>query len=228
MKSYILVILTAILCVNCLRSTNQNTSSNKLDVKNNFVITDTNYVPRDINDCHQVLNNLLTNRLLEEIKQVPLEKNMVIYHESLGRTLRNSWGLWNNSRLAIYFQKLGVNHPDHMSSIILQTFWCHLNNKPFNLENKIKRYHEYEVSTLRPQLNNCSLCPEGIDYKGYLINELSDTIQIVHFGNCKKDSHLWVYTRENGWYKPDIEIKRKITLQQGVVLFDDSQVDERK
>lgn len=44
-------------------------------------------------------------------------------HHSLGRELRNRWGLWRKSPLALYFEKtLAITHPDDMSGKILRNY----------------------------------------------------------------------------------------------------------
>jgi hypothetical protein len=57
--------------------------------------------------------------------------------------MRNSWGLWGQSRLATWFQVLGIDHADDMSSIILTSFWRHLNAKPIQLNEQVSYYLEY-------------------------------------------------------------------------------------
>jgi hypothetical protein len=57
--------------------------------------------------------------------------------------IRNNWGLWKGSRLSEYFNNIGIYHPDDMSGIILDTFWCHLNGKRQRLKERIYYYQEY-------------------------------------------------------------------------------------
>lgn len=57
--------------------------------------------------------------------------------------MRNNWGLWSGSRLAKYFNEMGIFHPDDMSGIILTSFHRHLNGKDLQLDQQIKYYQEY-------------------------------------------------------------------------------------
>jgi len=44
-------------------------------------------------------------------------------HHSLGRYLRNTWGLWKNSTLAKHMQEVhGIAHPDDMSHEIIVAY----------------------------------------------------------------------------------------------------------
>ena len=92
------------------------------------------YIPNDLDDAHAQLLKLLPSDEISRIKSMKSEDEMMDYHFGLGAGLRNSWGLWGNSRLAQYFQDMGIHHADDMSGIILDTFWCKLHGQSFNLD----------------------------------------------------------------------------------------------
>lgn len=100
------------------------------------------YIPTDLEDCFKELKKMLPADLVEKMKSAP-EKDMIKYHFGLGRWMRNNWGLWSQSRLREYFKKLGLAHPDDMSSVVLKCFWRHLNNKPLKVDEQVKYYQEY-------------------------------------------------------------------------------------
>ncbi len=100
------------------------------------------YVPKNLDECFSELKKMLNRELIEEMR-TGNEADMTQYHHGLGMWLRNNWGLWGGSRLKQYFNNLGVNHPDDMSGIILDSFWRNLNHKPVELESQIKYYQEY-------------------------------------------------------------------------------------
>lgn len=68
------------------------------------------------------------------------EKDLWEYHLGLGTGLRNEWGLWAHSRLAQYFEALGVDHPEEMSSIIIKSYWRRLNHQDIKLEEQLAEY----------------------------------------------------------------------------------------
>jgi hypothetical protein len=100
------------------------------------------YIPENLEDCFGELGKMLQPELIEEMKS-GTEDDMITYHHGLGTWLRNNWGLWSGSRLAKYFNGLGIKHPDDMSGVILDSFWRHLNNKPIELEGQVKYYKDY-------------------------------------------------------------------------------------
>ncbi|MBN2363861.1 hypothetical protein JXL83_06995 [candidate division WOR-3 bacterium] len=100
------------------------------------------YIPVDIEDCFMELNKMLPEETIDKMSEGK-ESEMINYHHGLGTWIRNNWGLWSDSRLADYFNSLGILHPDDMSSIILDSFWKRLNGKPLELEKQVQFYIDY-------------------------------------------------------------------------------------
>lgn len=71
------------------------------------------------------------------------EDHLALYHFGLGMWLRNNWGLWTSSPLAVWFNERGIHHPDDMSGIILTSYWRHLNGKSIELNQQIEHYRAY-------------------------------------------------------------------------------------
>jgi hypothetical protein len=57
--------------------------------------------------------------------------------------LRNGWWLWHGSRLSQYFNKLGIQHPDDMSGIILASYYRRLRQQPLRVTDQIELYQTY-------------------------------------------------------------------------------------
>jgi len=102
------------------------------------------YIPNNLENCFRELDKNLSEKNKEEFKK----SSPMLYHMSIGRHLRNSWGLWSNSRLKEYFLDIGVTHPDDMSTIILDSYYRYLNEKPIDLDYQPKRY----ALTHRPKI----------------------------------------------------------------------------
>ena len=100
------------------------------------------YIPRDLDDCFARLEEILQPEDVEMMKS-GTEDDMIQYHFGLGMWMRNNWGLWGDSRLARWFNAQGIQHPDDMSGIILDSFWRHLNEKPIHLKEQIEHYQDY-------------------------------------------------------------------------------------
>ena len=108
------------------------------------------YVPEDLEDAFVELEKMLRPELIADIKSRP-EKDMIEHHFGLGIWMRNNWALWKGSRLSEYFNKLGIDHPDDMAGIILDSFWRHLNNRPIDLDSQIARYKAYWENARKDQ-----------------------------------------------------------------------------
>jgi len=65
------------------------------------------------------------------------------YHHSLGRVMRNSWELWQDSTLKRYFNEIGIFHPDDMSGIIITSFQRHLKSEPIKLDEQVQFYKDF-------------------------------------------------------------------------------------
>ncbi len=97
--------------------------------------------PQSLREALDILM-ILPEESIEEIRNTA-EGEMFLYHMGLGRWIRNSFGLWGGSNLAQHFNENGVYHPDDMSSIILDSFWRELNNKPIRPQEKGDFYEKY-------------------------------------------------------------------------------------
>lgn len=100
------------------------------------------YIPFDLEDCFSHLKLILTPDDLKDIRN-KTEENMCSFHFNFGMALRNKWGLWKGSRLALWFNTLGITHADDMTGIIFTSFWRHLNNQPIRLEEQVRFYLNY-------------------------------------------------------------------------------------
>ena len=101
------------------------------------------YIPEDLEDTFNQLDQLLSTEDIDTLKSKQSENDLVDYHFGLGLWMRNKWGLWQGSRLSKYFNDVGVFHPDDISGIILHSYWRRLNELPINLEEQIKYYQDY-------------------------------------------------------------------------------------
>jgi len=99
-------------------------------------------IPTNLDECFIELLQELTDEDITEIK-AGSEKDLSIWHHSLGRWMRNHWGLWKDSDLAKWFNSIGIHHADDMSGIILASFWRHLHSKQIHLSDQVKFYQDY-------------------------------------------------------------------------------------
>lgn len=106
-----------------------------------------NYKPTNLAEAIKILDE----QLFKEDKEYLLEHNALLVHHSLGRWIRNNFGLWEeNSILKENIGKLGYTHPDEISNYIIEEYIKYLKTKN-NIENE---YVDNDVFKFRVRLNN--------------------------------------------------------------------------
>ena len=73
----------------------------------------------------------LDKELTKQDKEYLLEHGSLSVHHSLGRWIRNNWGLWDeeDNKLKVNLKKLGLEHPDDMSNYIIELYVEYLKNE---------------------------------------------------------------------------------------------------
>lgn len=118
------------------------------------------YAPETVEEAYEYLDKFLQDK--DVFKNVSDKEVTGAAHHTLGRWLRNQWYLWwseDYAKEAIekkvsyypqtipglkkYFQSLGINHPDDMTGIVIQSYHRRLNNRPIDLENQINKTKEF-------------------------------------------------------------------------------------
>lgn len=99
------------------------------------------YIPKDLDDALVELDKLVKPADKEKIRKS--DTSPTDLHRGLGMSLRNTWGLWADSRLAKHFNGLGIFHPDDMSAIIIESYARRLRGKPLGLEGQVAFYQRY-------------------------------------------------------------------------------------
>jgi hypothetical protein len=99
-----------------------------------YQINDT--IPTNIEEC---IEQMLKWGAIDQFKAMSESDAIASTHHSVGQYIRNQWGLWTGSPLKDYFTNKGLRHPDDMSGVIIMAFHRHLNGKPLNVDNEIKR-----------------------------------------------------------------------------------------
>lgn len=130
-----------------------------------------NHVPKDLDDAITYLTCIWSEKDKDSFKVQPEREAVTRFHFGTGLGIRNGWGLWKGKNsLVRYFKKLGIFHPDDMSSIILTSFHRQLNHKQINLDAQVQYYIAYWDSVKAKQVEHNKL------YKGLRIG---DTVNIA-------------------------------------------------
>ncbi len=99
-------------------------------------------VPKDLDEALAELDEILG----EEARAVLLRvdaNDKIVYHMGLGARLRKNWGLGEDSCLAQYFASFGIENPNDMSAILLESYWRRLHGRPIELEGQARHYQEF-------------------------------------------------------------------------------------
>ena len=101
--------------------------------------------PMNLSECFDLLNGILSDSEDKEWFESSSEEEMLnSTHHALGEWIRDNWGLWDkNSLLYQHFYKMGLWHPDDISTFILRSYHRFLNKKDLQLSIQIDRYIEY-------------------------------------------------------------------------------------
>ncbi|MEK6829872.1 MAG: DUF6794 domain-containing protein [Nanoarchaeota archaeon] len=101
--------------------------------------------PNNLSECFEHLDKIISeSEDADWFKSTDEEDAVIQSHHGLGRWIRNNWGLWSkDSKLFEYLSKLGLHHPDDMSSIILKSYHRHLNKKELGLDEQVKHYIDF-------------------------------------------------------------------------------------
>lgn len=82
-------------------------------------------IPKTVDEAVKTLVKIVS----EEDRDYFLKNGAISMHSSLGRWIRNEWGLWTDSELKNELKKKGFEHPDDMSNYIIEEFIKYWNNK---------------------------------------------------------------------------------------------------
>ncbi len=100
------------------------------------------YIPVDLDDGIRHLKETLSSEDIEVLRSTD-EGELARFHFGLGLSLRNGWGLWGGSRLAEWFNSIGIFHPDDMSGIIITSLVRDLKGEPIELDAQVAEYQAY-------------------------------------------------------------------------------------
>lgn len=96
-----------------------------------------------IKEAMVILDTLLDkakNDERENIENMYDENDMIIYHSTVGRNIRNEWKLWDPkpNKLKEELKNFGSGeHPDDMSMFILKIFYHHVKNPEKSIDSII-------------------------------------------------------------------------------------------
>lgn len=100
------------------------------------------YIPKDLSECFTELNKKISKTSKAKFKEVDEMVAMKKLHFSLGRWIWYNWGFYEGSRLSVYMNKMGVNHPEDMADFIVVAYHRYLNKKPIEAKKLVEFFQE--------------------------------------------------------------------------------------
>lgn len=158
--------------------------------------------PSSLTEALDSLEHELSPAQLAYIRDSASE-DMGAVHMSLGLGIRNTWGLWAHSRLAQYFDSIGVYHPDDMSGIVLTSLWRRLHERPINLDQQVRDAQMYWRYAMPPDSTTFPACPGGVHLFGGTVNLDKRPYVTTHIGQCVGTKMWWTYNADRGWLPAD-------------------------
>lgn len=106
-------------------------------------------VPPPVAEAFRRLDAEITPDDRETLRTTP-PGEMVRYHMTLGRYIRNEYGLWRGGPLADCFLARGVDHPDNMSGILLEAYGAYLRGETVDVDAMIRSGPRFEPAPGEP------------------------------------------------------------------------------
>lgn len=167
--------------------------------------------PKTLEEAHQRLEKLFPKDELAKIDAMKSESEMIEYHFGLGMGMRNEWGLWGGGPLAQHMNKLGFHHPDDMSGVILETFWCKRHNKDFRLKERAAFNEAYWKAAANPP-ETAKDPKDGSKVEWNMSFGAGDdkSPRQIRVGKSKKTGRWLAYEHDKGVYEPDAALLKRI------------------
>jgi hypothetical protein len=178
------------------------------------------YIPFDLDNCLKYLDSIWSDSIKIIAKSYSEDRFVGGAHLGVGMWMRNSWGLWNGSRLKKYFNDMEIHGADNMSNIILTSYHRHLNGKPVNLKDQTASLlHSFKISAYPPK----SSYPNGLTTSDYFSTLHFSKEEVIHYFRNKKTQEVWIYGYYHGWANTKQEdfdyFDRKLTRRKIKIFF---------
>jgi hypothetical protein len=102
-----------------------------------------NYKPVNLEEAVNQLKIIHHDTTKQKILEMSEDEFLAGAHFGLGMWIRNNWGLWKGKELAIYFNSIGIYHPDDMSGIILTSYYRELHGQDWEVDEQAQYYQDY-------------------------------------------------------------------------------------
>ena len=179
---------------------------------------DAERVPQTLDEALDTLERGLPAHALDELRAS--ESDVVLpLQDTLGRWMRDRWGLWTDAPLARHLRELGLEHADDMSGVVLTSFWRRLHFQPLRVEAQVRWYQAFRHASEPPDPASNEACAGRVDITSWWTPRLDQpaavdprparALRVVHVGPCCADGRLWAWEAGRGWFEPDAAHRRQ-------------------
>jgi len=103
----------------------------------------TSNTPLTFDDAVKSILNDLTDKDREYVLENSEKCILANTHSTMGRAMRNDWGLWADSPLKQDMEKLGFTHADDMSGAIITSAVRTIKGEDVRLQEQVDKYKAY-------------------------------------------------------------------------------------
>ena len=142
-------------------------------------------------------------------------------HMTVGMWIRNSWIRKGNDSLANQFHKIGIYHPDDISTIILTSLHRKLNNKELKLKEQARHYIDY----WKPIIEKDEKSKKNA-FEIYNKHKIGDKINIYYPVDSQNgESNALIYENNNEWvFNPKSDLKISGIIKEKIFLGSETNI----
>ncbi|KAF2328189.1 DUF6794 domain-containing protein [Flavobacterium daemonense] len=187
-------------------------------------------LPSNLDESLNYFEKNWTENSKNSFKNKPENDAVTELHTTVGMWIRNNWIRHGNGKLVKQFNKIGIYHPDDISSIILTSLHRKLNHQDLKVEEQAQHYIDY----WKPILENDEKSKK-IAFDNYNKYKVGDKINIyypvlTHDGK----SNAVIYENNKNWIynaKTDLKvtgiIKAKYFINSETNVFFKIEITEK-
>ena len=140
---------------------------------------------------------------------------------TVGMWIRNSWIRKGNDSLANQFHKIGIYHPDDISTIILTSLHRKLNNKELKLKEQARHYIDY----WKPIIEKDEKSKKNA-FEIYNKHKIGDKINIYYPVDSQNgESNAVIYENNDEWvFNPKSDLKISGIIKEKIFLGSETNI----
>lgn len=121
------------------------------------------YIPTDIHDAIEKLDAMASPDSKAKIKAGQEEQVVENLSRGLGKWMIVNWNFYAGSRLSHALKQRGVTHPDDMAAYIVRTYYRHLHEQEYELDERADKWRKYrkELMEKKKKEQLSRLTPKG-------------------------------------------------------------------